>query len=371
MTRRAFCTVALACSLAAGAAYAGPFGGSMTESIVAKDMNGKGESVFESIVGHGQKRAFLRSGGLRYDIGLPGDLESTAAAINDAGWITGSVQTAGLQWRAYRFHKESGLRALDTLGGPSSNGSAINEYGVVVGHADTYDGTYHAFVDTGVTLLDLGTFGGKNSYALGINKHGAVVGAADRANGFRQAFIYKPGVGKFEVPGVGDRHSIATAINDHGVVVGTMQMKNHRWHAFSYDGVRTVDLGAMTGKGSSIATAINNRGDIVGNVRFPGGDAPLTFIYSNGQMQVRDSFGRLDLARRITEDGQVIGANMIAHQMQAARVARDKARSLDPLSPADQLTYALYAVLATFALYKLRQRIRNGIRFGMQFLAFA
>ncbi|MCE3263614.1 MAG: hypothetical protein K0R43_2693 [Pseudoduganella sp.] len=33
----------------------------------------QGESVFESISGHGQKRAFLRSGGLRYDIGLPGE----------------------------------------------------------------------------------------------------------------------------------------------------------------------------------------------------------------------------------------------------------------------------------------------------------
>lgn len=148
-------------------------------------------------------------------------------------------------------------------------------------------------------------------------------------------------------------------------------MKNHAWHAFSYDGVRTIDLGAMTGNGSSSATAINNRGDIVGNVRYPHRDAPLTFIYSNGKMQVRDSFGRLDLARRITEDGQVIGANMVAHQMHAARVARDQARSLDPASLADQLTYALYALIATFALYKIRERIKHGIRFGVQLLSFA
>lgn len=357
--------------LAAGPALAGPFGGSISESIVAKDMNGKGESVFESITDIGYRSAFLRSGGLRYDIGTFGGRESIAAAINDAGWVTGSAQTAGNQWRAYRFHKATGLRQLDTLGGPSSTGTAINEHGHVVGHADTYDGGFHAFVDTGITMLDLGTFGGRNSYALGINKHGAVVGAADRTNGFRQAFIYKPGLGKIEIPDVGQRHSIATGINDHGVVVGTMQMKNHSWHAFSYDGVRTLDLGLMTGNGSSIATAINNRGDIVGNVRYPGKDNPLTFIYSGGKMQVRDSYGTLDLARRITEDGQVIGANMIRHQMQAARVARDKARSLDPLSLADQLTYAPYALIATFALYKIRERIRHGIRFGVKFLSFA
>jgi probable HAF family extracellular repeat protein len=183
--------------------------------------------------------------------------------------------------------------------------------------------------------------------------------------------ISESAIAKLEIPDVGERHSIATAVNDYGVVVGTMQMKNHRWHAFRYDGVRTIDLGVMTGNGSSVATAINNRGDIVGNVRHPGKDSPLTFIYSEGNMQVRDNFGRLDLARRITDDGQIIGANMVANQMQAARVARDRARSLDPLSLTDQLTYGLYALLATFALYKLRQRIRHGIRFGVKFLTFA
>lgn len=363
--------LALASLLAAGTVHAGPFGGSISETVVAKDMNAKGESVFESVVDIGYRTAFLRSGGLRYEIGTFGGRESVATAINDAGWVTGAAQTASNQWRAYRFHKASGLRQLDTLGGHSSTGTAINEHGHVVGHADTYGGAYHAFVDTGITMLDLGTFGGKNSYALGINRHGDVVGAADRANGFRQAFIYKPGVGKIEIPDVGTRHSVATAINDHGVVVGAMQMPNHNWHAFRYDGARTIDLGLMTGNGSSMATAINNRGDIVGNVRYPGKDTPLAFIYSDGKMQVRDNYGRLDLARRITDDGQVIGAKMIRHQMQAARVARDKARSLDPLSLADQLTYALYAVLATFALYKLRERIRHGIRFGVKFLSFA
>ncbi|WP_374585452.1 HAF repeat-containing protein [Pseudoduganella sp.] len=363
--------LALASLLAASAVQAGPFGGSISETIVAKDMNAKGESVFESIVDIGYRSAFLRSGGLRYDIGTFGGRESIATAINDAGWVTGAAQTASNQWRAYRFHKTSGLRQLDTLGGASSTGTAINELGHVVGHSDTYDGQYHAFVDTGITMLDLGTFGGKNSYALGINKHGTVVGAADHANGFRRAFIYKPGIGKIEIPGVGERHSIATSVNDHGVVVGTMQMKNHLWHAFSYDGVRTVDLGAMTGNGSSVANAINNRGDIVGNVRYPGKDTPLTFIYSDGKMQVRDTYGKLDLARRITDDGQVIGANMIQYQMQAARVARDKARSLDPMPLQDQLTYALYAVLATFVLYKLRQHVRDGIKFGVKFLSFA
>lgn len=125
MTRRVIRAFALAGLLAAGAVHAGPFGGSISESVIAKDMNGKGESVFESITDVGYRQAFLRSEGLRYDIGSFGGRESIAAAINDAGWVTGSAQTAGNQWRAYRFHKSSGLSQLDTLASQSSTGTAI------------------------------------------------------------------------------------------------------------------------------------------------------------------------------------------------------------------------------------------------------
>jgi len=184
----------LAAALLAGAAHAGPFGGSMSESIDAKDMNPAGDTILESITGYGARQAFLRSGGQRYDIGTFGGEESTAAAINGVGVVTGSAQAADFTWHAYRFDKRDGLRELDTLGGASSAGTAINEQGHIVGHADTYDGSYHAFIDTGITMLDLGTFGGKNSYALGINAHDVVVGAADRTNGFRRAFTYKPGI---------------------------------------------------------------------------------------------------------------------------------------------------------------------------------
>lgn len=62
------------------------------------------------------------------------------------------------------------------------------------------------------------------------------------------------------------------------------------------------------------------------------------------------------------------GANMVAHRMQAARVARDKARSLGPMPLADQLTYALLAVLATFFVYKIRQHLRQEIDFSKRML---
>jgi len=66
----------------------------MSESIDAKDMNPAGDTILESITGYGARQAFLRSGGQRYDIGTFGGEESTAAAINGAGVVTGSAQAA-------------------------------------------------------------------------------------------------------------------------------------------------------------------------------------------------------------------------------------------------------------------------------------
>lgn len=96
--RRLSFVMALAAALCAGAAHAGPFGGSISESIVAKDMNAAGDTVLESITGYGARQAFLRSGGMRYEIGTFGGEESRAAAINNAGVVTGSAQMADYTW---------------------------------------------------------------------------------------------------------------------------------------------------------------------------------------------------------------------------------------------------------------------------------
>jgi len=359
--------IALALPFAATHAK-GPMGESRTESSTMTGINAAGEWVGEIKDEDGRRRAILMSQGRHIELGTLGGSDSTANAINNQGVITGGALTASNAWHAFRYDEALGMRDLGTLGGSSSVGTAINQSGHIVGYADTADGNYHAFVDTGIAMLDLGTFGGKNSYALGINAHDVVVGAADRANGFRRAFMYKPGIGMIEIPDVGERHSVAMAVNDHGVVVGTMQMPDRSWHAFSYDGVRTVDLGVMMNRGNSFATAINNNGDIVGNVRVWGREAPLAFVYSKGQMQVRDNFGRFDIARRITDDGQIIGAGAMAQQMRAARVAHNKLESIGWPAPVDMMTYALLAVLATFFLYKIREHLREGIDFSKRLM---
>jgi probable HAF family extracellular repeat protein len=348
---------------------AGPMGERRTESSSMTGINAAGEWVGEVKDEDGRRRAILMSQGRRIEIGTLGGSDSTANAINNQGVITGGALTANNSWHAFRYDEALGMRDLGTLGGSSSVGTALNEAGHIAGYADTADGNYHAFVDTGIAMLDLGTFGGKNSYATGINANGYVVGAAQLSNGYRRAFLYKPGSGMIELPTLGGRVSVATGVNDHGIVVGASELPDHSWHAFMYDGKRVIDLGAMIAHGNSFANGINNNGDIVGTVRIKEHDAPHTFIYKDGRMQVRSGYESLYLTRDITEDGRVIGASYTGHVLKSGAV--DSARPDHGLKPVDWLTLALLAILAVFAGFKVRDHIRKGFDFGIKMLSLA
>jgi len=357
----------LALPLAAHAA--GPMGESKTESSTMTGINARGEWVGEIKDEDGKRRAILMSHGRRIEIGTLGGSDSTANAINNQGVVTGGALTANNAWHAFRYDESLGMRDLGTLGGSSSVGTAINENGHVVGYADTVDGNYHAFVDNGIAMLDLGTFGGKNSYATGVNANGYVVGAAQLPNGYRRAFLYKPGSGMIELPTLGGRVSVATGINNAGIVVGASEMPDHSWHAFMYDGKRVIDIGAMIAQGSSYANGINANGDIVGTVRIKDHDAPHTFIYKNGQMQVRSGYESLYLTRDITDDGQVIGSSYTGHVLKSGSV--DSAKPYHGPRLIDWLTIAFLAAIAAVAGWKVRERIRKGLDFGMKMLSLA
>lgn len=183
---------------------------------------------------------------------LPGYAASAATAIDDGCDVAGTAITAdgaksrAFAWTQFRMHD------LGTLGGPSSEATAIGA-GYVVGAASTRSGAWHAFRDRlpatpyppdGRDVVyrtqDLGTLGGLRSWANATDSSGAIAGASQLANGQIHGFIWLP------------THYSGT-LTDRG-----------RSCTLDYRGM--VDLPPLPGDDSSEAfgVATSNRLDVVG-----------------------------------------------------------------------------------------------------------
>src|SRR5579884_240272 len=121
------------------------------------------------------------------------------------------------------------IEDLGTLGGNSSQATAINAKGEVVGSAQLADGKAHAVLwEPGKAPIDLGTLGGANSSASAINILGEIVGKADTASATDQPFFLQPGGSMSNVNDAvpqslkdeGDVLLSAMGVNDTGVIVG-------------------------------------------------------------------------------------------------------------------------------------------------------
>lgn len=274
-------------------------------------------------------RAFLwtPTGGLE-DLGtLPGGNASDATAINDAGQVVGSSETASGARHAFVWTRGVGMVDLGTLPGKrSSVASAINAAGQIVGQSSNSSNDSHAFLrNPGGDLVDLGTLpDASSSVATGINARGEVVGYSEKPSRFLHAFRWTPASGMQDL-GSSSRvtASYAYAINDSGSIVGSDESTYYycvyfggcsrlavRWP--SSGGMVTL-TGLCAGSLSSdrAAYAINAPGQIVGSCGKPflwtatGGMTALTLLPG---ASVGD-------ARGINDLGQIVGGNLVGSNL--------------------------------------------------------
>lgn len=239
--------------------------------------------------------AFLYSNGTMTDL----EIASYAWGINDAGQVVGSANGGA-------FVYNNGQVTL--LGGESSNASAINNKGQIVGwsYNDTAVNT-HAVIFHDGTLTDLGTLDGIDSYARDINSSGEIVGASSMS-GILHPFLYKDN--KMVDLGTLGGSSQAFAINDAGDIVGYSDTNNGT-HGFLYRGGIMSDLGTLGGSLSN-ANDINNGGQIVG-VSYTVTADSHAFIIANRVMNdlndliAGDSGWVLSSAESINDLGQIVG----------------------------------------------------------------
>jgi probable HAF family extracellular repeat protein len=196
---------------------------------------------------------------------LPGLPSALGNGINQAGAIVGFAFTNDfLTSRAFIWHSDTGMQALDDLGGNASLAQAINADGTAVGWSFDTGGVLHAVKwDASGSLTDLNP-SGAISEALGINDAGDVVGWVFPAGGSAShAYLWQHDGGEIDLGTLGGPGSQAFGVNNKLAIVGVSDRPSPLppvafiWRPAT--GMRSLHMGA-----NSQAFAINDLGRSVG-----------------------------------------------------------------------------------------------------------
>jgi probable HAF family extracellular repeat protein len=237
---------------------------------------------------------------------------------------------------------------LGSLGGSSSSGNAITDFGSPLGNSNLAGDTEtHAAIWIGARPFDLGTLGGPNSAVDWPvhNRQGVIAGFAETGAMMPEnwscsaffptadqhvclGFVIRDGQMK-ALPTLGGTNGYASGVNELGDVVGwaetTVQDSTCTApQVFQFEAVkygrddRPQVLAPLSGDQDSAATALNDLGDVVGisgecNNAVGALSAKHAIIWHNGKPSVLPTFGGSgwNTPTDINERGDVVGfANM-------------------------------------------------------------
>ena len=201
------------------------------------------------------------------------------------------------------------IDTLPPLGGASSQVSAVNDAGQVVGSAKDSLGRDKAIVwQRGQSLVVLPGPAAQVSSANAISERGQVAGSLNTAAGQRP-YLWTPGGTVQQLPTLFDVAASASGVNDSAQVVGTASAGNSKPSRWSQaTGVVALPMGSESGS----VLAINNNGQAVGQFGIEVGSSsystPVTWSASNVRTQLMSTVeGQFGVATAINDLGQVAG----------------------------------------------------------------
>lgn len=286
------------------------------------------------------------------DLGTLDGAGSTAAKINDAGQIVGTIYMGAPDYRDVAFIWENGVmskieeypkqsHALDinekgqvlltavgslidlgdftvweggnsiNLGSIAQHGSIngfINNAGQVVTSQYDYMGYGRAVIwENGAWTL-LGTLNSNNSFAADVNDAGFVIGTNNGMyiRGFIKGRPYTLDHAMTDLGTLGGTWCIPRDVNNSNQVVGWSYNAAGQKRAFLWENGAMKDLGTLGGDESE-AYAVNDKGQVVG-MSYNASSQKRAFIWENGTM--RDLGAPVDTvsnATAINESGQITG----------------------------------------------------------------
>jgi len=303
--------------------------------IQAQDINDNGQIVGGYLDADFNGRAAVwDADGSVHPLGLPGQGDGYASAINNEGQIVGYFQdfvnpTVGLLWDAATPDDSVNL---STDPGVNVIPEDINDAGVVVGGFGL-PAQSRAFVWTSATgLVDYGledpTMDSQQARWASINASGKLVGNWNQHSSNIHATVGQ--VGTAAVLSMGDMSeefpTAAVAVNGSGVAVGVglaTAAPDLVPVIFADDGTFTEIAGATLDQGNGCAAAINDGGVIVGSagIGTASGCAPGMKAWVVRDGTVYDLFDVVDdpgvftsfqIARAINASGVIIGTGRTA-----------------------------------------------------------
>ena len=288
----------------------------------ATGLNDLGQAVGVSLTPGGAQHAFVWSaqGGM-VDLGdLPGgDNYSSAAAINNAGTVTGSSSVAYATQGFHAFRWTAGASLVDLGAKPSnayySQGLGINSAGTIVGYTGLSTSTTAYTVAEGGAKTLMFKPSGRSTQANAINDNTLIAGFTLKTNGSTRATLWNGGT-RTELSDLdgGADYSTAVALNNAGLVVGSSSAADGGHAVYWTPAGQIVDLGDLPGGPvAATAYAVNEAGDIVGVGSIAGGEH-RALLWRGGQMvdlsslpEVQTQGWVLSQALAINEHGQIAG----------------------------------------------------------------
>jgi probable HAF family extracellular repeat protein len=274
-----------------------------------------------TVVGSQGNKAVLFRNGVLIDITPVGTWRAVANGINDLDQVVGEVGICDMvegtcqNSRSRAFIFDRGTKTiLGTLGGRDSSAFAINNAGWshTAGPLPGNVGDEHGFIFQNGVFEDIGLkTTARGSIASSINATGQVAGWASSTTPESGAFLFSGGAFQFFAP-----NALAWDINNAGQIVGGISGNDDgTGRAFLFSGGTLQDLGMPSQQHRfARAFAINNAGEVVG-FSSPAflSDGERAFVFRNGTIQdlnnliPANSGWVLSKAEDINDAGQIVG----------------------------------------------------------------